>query len=91
MKKKLRILGMLVLAAVFIGSLTMVILRSLDYRRGEEAYAEAESLVQLPDLSGLEIPEPAEPGDEPEQGGLYRPLCRCPAQYGLHGPAGGQR
>lgn len=67
MKKKLRILGMLVLAAVFIGSLTMVILRSLDYRRGEEAYAEAESLVQLPDLSGLEIPEPAEPGDEPEQ------------------------
>ena len=67
MKKKLRILGMLVLAAVFVGSLTMVILRSLDYRRGEEAYAEAESLVQLPDLSGLEIPEPAEPGDEPEQ------------------------
>lgn len=67
MKKKLRILVMLVLAAVFIGSLTMVILRSLDYRRGEEAYAEAESLVQLPDLSGLEIPEPAEPTDEPEQ------------------------
>lgn len=58
---------MLVLAAVFAGSLTMVILRSLDYRRGEEAYAEAESLVQLPDLSGLEIPEPAESTEEPEQ------------------------
>ena len=55
MKKKLRILGMLVLAAVFVGSLTMVILRSLDYRRGEEAYAEAESLVQLPDLSGFDL------------------------------------
>lgn len=67
MKKKLRIFVMLVLAAVFVGSLTMVILRSLDYRRGEEAYAEAESLVQLPDLSGLEIPEPTEPTDEPEQ------------------------
>ena len=67
MKKKLRIFVMLVLAAVFAGSLTMVILRSLDYRRGEEAYAEAESLVQLPDLSGLEIPEPAEATEEPEQ------------------------
>ena len=69
MNRKVRLTLMVLLAAVFIGSLVMLFLRNQDYQAGEENYAEAEELVDLPDLSdlptpGVEEPVPAEDGSE---------------------------
>ena len=50
MKRKLRVAAIVVLALVFAGSLTGVLLRVLDYRGGAEDYGEAESLVGVPEL-----------------------------------------
>ena len=72
MKRKLRVAAIVVLALVFAGSLTGVLLRVLDYRGGAEDYGEAESLVGVPeldmnlDMSGLsnivvDWSEPLEP------------------------------
>ena len=69
MRKWIRRAVMAVLALVLLGSCTMLVRRWLDYREGKEAYAEAETLVELPDLSALETPQltqevPAEEGEE---------------------------
>lgn len=82
MKRKLRLAAIVVLALVFAGSMTMVLLRVLDYRGGAEDYGEAEALVVLPELdmaslsgisvewsflTGTEEPAPsAEESGEPE-------------------------
>ena len=56
MRQTIRRILMVVLALVFIGSLGMLIYRPRDYQKGEETYAEAETLVELPDLSELPVP-----------------------------------
>ena len=56
MRQTIRRILMVVLALVFIGSLGMLIYRTRDYQKGEETYAEAETLVELPDLSELPVP-----------------------------------
>ena len=70
MKKPIRVAVILLLAAIFAGSVFMLLSRSADYRKGEEAYTEAETLVELPDLTDLPAPrlEPVqeEPAEEPE-------------------------
>ena len=44
---------MAVLAVVLVASAVMLVRQQMEYRRGEEIYQEAESLVELPDLSEL--------------------------------------
>lgn len=56
MKRKIRRGLMVLLALIFVGSLGMVIYRTMEYKEGEEIYAEAAELVQLPDLSDLPDP-----------------------------------
>lgn len=56
--KKLRLLLTAALVLVLAVSVGMLIRQNIQYREGEEAYAEAEALVELPDLSQLPQPEP---------------------------------
>ena len=56
MKRTTRRILMVVLALVFMGSLGMLAYRTMEYKEGEEIYAEAETLVDLPDLSDLPVP-----------------------------------
>ena len=58
---------MAVLAVVLVVSAVMLVRQQMEYRRGEEIYQEAESLVELPDLSELPAPEVQEPEEETEQ------------------------
>ena len=58
---------MAVLAVVLVASAVMLVRQQMEYRRGEEIYQEAESLVELPDLSELPAPEVQEPEEETEQ------------------------
>lgn len=44
------------LALVFLGSGAKIIYQMIEYRQGEEIYAEAEAVAGLPDLSGLPVP-----------------------------------
>lgn len=79
MKQKLRLAAIVVLALVFAGSMTGVLLRVLDYRGGAEDYGEAEALVGLPelkmaDLSGISVewsfsPEMEESAPSAEESG----------------------
>ena len=48
MKKKVRLGIMAVLAIVLVVSAVMLVRQQMEYRRGEEIYQEAESLVELP-------------------------------------------
>ena len=65
MRPNIRKLLIAVLALVLCVSAVMLIRQTLQYREGEAEYAEAEALVELPDLSQLE-PAPA-PELEPEE------------------------
>ena len=56
--KKTRLALIAGLALVLVVSVGMLIRQNIQYREGEEAYAEAEALVELPDLSQLPQPEP---------------------------------
>ena len=56
MRQKTRKLLIALLSLVFVGSLGMLIYRGMDYKKGEETYAEAETLVELPDFSDLPAP-----------------------------------
>ena len=58
MRSNIRKLLIAVLALVLCVSAVMLIRQTLQYREGEAEYAEAEALVELPDLSQLE-PAPA--------------------------------
>ena len=73
MRKWIRRAVMAVLAVVLLGSCTMLVRRWMDYRQGEEAYAEAETLVELPDLSALETPQLAQEvtAEESEEAPVY--------------------
>ena len=64
--KKLRLLLIAALALVLAVSVGMLIRQNIQYREGEEAYAEAEALVELPDLSQLSRPEPV-PEEAPSE------------------------
>lgn len=64
MKKSVRKILLVVLAAVFIGSIAMMLRQNMQYQQGAEEYAEAESLVELPDFSQLPPPVPTVPGDQ---------------------------
>ena len=72
MKKKLRRILILVLALVFVTSLTMLLRLRAEYSAGEEIYAEA---IQIA------IPEPpaAEP-EQPQEGEAPRPPVEAPAE-----------
>ena len=55
-RKKARKLLFLIFALIFVGTLLVVGWRLLDYRRGDQAYSEAEKLVNLPDIDSLPSP-----------------------------------
>lgn len=65
MKKSVRRAAVLAAAAVFLGSGAMLARSMLDYRTGQEAYAEAETLAKLPPLPEA-VPEtvPEEPAPD---------------------------
>lgn len=70
MKQKLRKGLLAVLAVIFIGSVGMLIHQGIQYKEGEETYAEAESLADLPDFSGLPAPAVTEDsggGEDPAE------------------------
>lgn len=75
MRPNVRKLLIAVLALVLCVSAVMLIRQTLQYREGEAEYAEAEALVELPDLSQLEpapAPEPEpEETEEPEEKPVY--------------------
>ena len=69
MKKRARVVWAMLLVGVFAVSGGMLINELVQYRRGAETYAEAETLADLPDLSALgpALPEPdpaASPSEE---------------------------
>lgn len=53
MKQKLRAALFVLFALLFAGSAAMIIYQGVQYQQGDETYAEAEALVNLPDLSAL--------------------------------------
>ena len=55
MKKSVRRAAVLAAAAVFLGSGAMLARSMLDYRTGQEAYAEAETLAKLPLLPARQV------------------------------------
>lgn len=63
MNKRLRIALMLILLVILLGSVGMMIDHAVQYREGEETYAEAAELANLPDLSDVE--ESAASSEEP--------------------------
>jgi len=72
MNKKVKRIVTLLLALVLLGSLGMMLMRTMDYNEGEETYNEAEDLVALPDISLLPppvvetTPEDTQPDAAPE-------------------------
>ena len=75
MPKKVRRILTIALAIIFLSSAGVVIYQLFQYREGDEAYTEAEELVQLP-----ELPEPAEELDvPPEQAARDRAIRRVRA------------
>lgn len=56
MNQTLRKTLILLLTLVFLGSGAKVVYQMMEYRQGDEIYAEAETLAGLPDLSGLPVP-----------------------------------
>ena len=71
MKKNIRRILMVILGLVFAGSVAMMIYRGIQYKEGEETYAEAETLVDLPDLSQIPVPNVE---DEPEEEAEEKPV-----------------
>lgn len=72
-KKNIRRALIVVLSLVFAGSVAMLVYRGIQYREGEETYAEAESLADLPDLSALPEPTLEEP-EETEEDSQEQPV-----------------
>ena len=64
MNKKIRTALIALLAVVFVISLVMFLRQIIQYREAEETYDEAKTLVELPDLSRIPLPE-AEPETPP--------------------------
>lgn len=65
-KRKTRRVLIALLSLVFAGSLGMLVYCVMDCREGEETYAEAETLVDLPDFSDLPPPVTEEAAPAPE-------------------------
>ena len=62
MNRKLRTALIAVLALAFLGSSAMLLYKALQYKEGDQDYAQAEELAGLPDLTelpGLSLPEPS--------------------------------
>ena len=57
LSKKVRRILTIALAVIFLSSAGVVIYQLFQYREGDEAYTEAEELVQLPELPEPEPPE----------------------------------
>ena len=66
-KKTIRRVLMVALGLVFLGSAGMAIYNQIQYKEGDEVYAEAEELVELPDLSQIQEPVEQETKEEPEE------------------------
>ncbi len=66
MKNKMRKIFMILLAVVLLVSGSVVVGHEIQYRRGDTDYSAAEELVQLPDLSAIEMPYETAPV-EPEE------------------------
>lgn len=66
-KKTVRGILLVVLGLVFLGSAGMVIYNQIQYQEGDAAYAEAEELVELPDLSQFQEPVQQPPLEETEE------------------------
>jgi len=68
MKKKIRSVLILLLAVIFLGSLTMLLRDLGEYREGQEIYAMAEQAAQpVPDREeGESLSRPEEPSEPPE-------------------------
>lgn len=69
MKRKLRGVLIAVLSLVFLGSLAGIAVHMVNERRGAEDYAEAASLVKLPDLPAGGNARPRPTPDQTEEGG----------------------
>lgn len=61
MKKKTRKIIMILLVLVLLVSSGMVVSRQMQYSKGDEDYSAAADLVQLPDLSAIEMPYETKP------------------------------
>lgn len=72
MPKKVRRILTIALAIIFLSSAGVVIYQLFQYREGDEAYTEAEELVQLPELpEPEELPELPEPESSEEPAEVY--------------------
>lgn len=75
--KKLRLLLTAALVLVLAVSVGMLVRQNIQYREGERDYAEAESLVELPDLGQIdaaESQEAAEPAEHEEAAEAEQPV-----------------
>jgi len=64
-RKKARKLLLLFFSLIFVVTLGIVGWRLWDYHRGDQAYSEAEQLVNLPDFETLPLPTPPAPNTHP--------------------------
>ena len=72
LSKKVRRILTIALAIIFLSSAGVVIYQLFQYREGDEAYTEAEELVQLPELpEPEELPELPEPESSEEPAEVY--------------------
>ena len=63
MNRKLRAVLIVVFALAFVGSSAMMIYKAIQYKTGDRDYAQAEELVELPDLTELpDLPLPVPSG-----------------------------
>lgn len=71
----------------------MVIYRTMEYKEGEEIYAEAAELVQLPDLSDLPDPvlEETEETEETDAPVYVDPYADALLQHGFRRSAGSEQ
>ena len=66
MNPKLYRILIAILGVVFVGSALMLAQNFLEYREGEEIYAEAQTLIDLPTLPASIDTAPSTPSDEPD-------------------------
>ena len=65
MKRSLRRVLLVLLALIFAGCCAKVVYQMIQYRQGDQVYAEAEALVQLPDFTDLPVSPPQQEEEDP--------------------------